>query len=247
LAQKCRQHAASMWSESRENEAEFQRSKRKHAMAQALSNNHLVEGEITPALKRAQGIAMEREAKVRKLYDARRSQKREALRQPSRPSLHGLSVWLDPKLELPPQRELLNTLVKAKLSICDELNIHQAGVFITSDIEAPGKLAKWSAILGGGLICDMKYLLSHGAHGKSLKFKAAVHTKRYFWATDQFAAAQPHMYEALAFWTAQDTSLWIRSASQAAAIRAGERYSRLGQPSQMLIFVTEAEQASEEQ
>lgn len=247
LATKVQEELPQTWSEGHEKEAKFQKAKHASAMIQALSHGHLVGEEATPALKRARGIAQEREAKVRKLYDARHAKKRQALSLPSRPSLQGLRAWLDPRLRLPPATRLLDALVKAKVDLADQSEVTEANVFVTADVDAPPKLAKWVAIVGGGLICDLKYLLTNGACGKSLKFKAAVQKKRRFWTTQRFAEENPNMNQALTYWAEHPTSQWSRSPSQAAAIRVAERCSEIGQPSQILIFVGEAEQASEEQ
>jgi hypothetical protein len=239
--------AANLWTESHDKEKSFQLNKCKARRVQALDEGHLLPGEVTQALRRSHAIATQKEIRRRRHYNLDHAAKRKALAAPVRPTLCGLSVWPDPAVALlGPHRPFIDALVKANLGLCNDAECHMAQVFLVQGVNHASELVRWCAILGGGILCDLKCILNEGLSGKSLKFMAAVAQKRKIWVTPGFAEENPLMNRALSYWVDHPISTWSRASSAADIIRRGEIQARHRRAAQVILFVTAQEQVLED-
>jgi hypothetical protein len=238
--------AANLWTERHDKEKAFQVNKCQARRVQALDEGHLLPGEVTQALRRSHTIATQKEIRRRRHYNLEHAAKRKALSAPDRPTLSGLSMWPDPAVVLPSRRPFIDALVKANLGLCNDAECHMAQAFLVQGVNHASDLVRWCAVLGGGIICDLTYILHGGLSGKSVKFKAAVAQKRKIWVTPGFAGENPLMNRALSYWVDHPISTWSRASSKADILRRGEVQARHRRAAEVILFVTAQEQVMED-
>ena len=69
----------------------------------------------------------------------------------------------------------------------------QADIFVVADIATVLPRVQWLAVLGGGRVCDMKFVLSGGKHGVSVLYKRAMATRRTVFLSDAFITRHPKL------------------------------------------------------
>lgn len=125
-----------------------------------------------------------------------------------------------------------------------EEDFKKADVYIVRDTTTTAVHVLWAAVLAGRFVCDPLYIISHGARGCSLKFKAATAIARAMHFTPRFAVEHEDLCLGLIWHSttfSQQTSKWKLVEDEASFMDAANAANARGKPTQVVVFCVEEE------
>jgi hypothetical protein len=227
------------WEASHQAEIEFQLSKRRVRLLECIEEGGVLPSEVTPEITLEHAAHRDLEAKRQRDYNQKHSRTARAIAAPQFPNLAGQSCY---------STVLCGELDNAcrRLQIVPEEDYLKARVYVVDDIIAPRMELLWPAMLDGKLMCDKAYLVSSGARGLSLKYKAATQIARAMFITPQFAAAHP-VKAAELLWHSSARhgagSRWVHVEHRDTFLQAAQKAIAAKKPTQVIVFMVAAEEA----
>jgi hypothetical protein len=173
-----------------------------------------------------------------KLQHARRAK---ALARPEPPNLAG-QVCFTPSV---PSDEVDRAC--RRLQITQHEDYLRAHFYIVQDVTAPDVRLLWPAMLDGKLMCDPEFIVSNGARGTSLKYKAATQIARAMHITPNFAAANPVRAAELLYHSSArvgSTSRWIYIEDKVTFLQTARKANTAKKPTQVIVFMTTHDEAA---
>ena len=179
------------WTERHEAEADFQRQKRLRRCMESLREGAFPATDISTAML-ADIVAMrEKEVRSQREY-ANRVARTERLRAgPTPNALLSKRVVLSRAIPRRSTAGFADALRRAGAALVADAM--QADIFVVADIATVPPRVQWLAVLGGGRVCDMKFVLSGGKHGVSVLYKRAMATRRTVFLSDAFITRHPKL------------------------------------------------------
>ncbi len=218
---------AELWSDGHAKEAAFQQQKRVFKLLESADT--VLESDLTPRLAEAASLFKIYQQRVGEAYARKKAVAAEAC-EPQR--LSGSVMWADPALR--------NRLLK---KVCHSLTIDvvtdrmRAKTFLVRDVLKLPQRVAWCLALGGGMACELEYVVSNGEDGRCMVYEATGNRKRTAWASDAFIQNHNVIFGILAEKASPPTGSWKW-------MRRGAQCWQGKQPA--LVFVTAAEFDSED-
>ena len=124
-----------------------------------------------------------------------------------------------------------------------EEDFKKAHDFVVDDVSNVRMRVLWPSLLGGCYICDVEYMLSEGAKGTMLKFKAATAIKRTMHLTPSFATAHEEMALVLLHYSSacSPKSNWRYCDNEARFLEVAAKANAAKKPTSVIVFLTEAD------
>ena len=107
-----------------------------------------------------------------------------ALSNPTRPILMGKRIFKCSDVVIQHRVNFHAALRSLKMITVTERT--HADVFLVNDVTRPPQRVIWNAILSGGIVASLPYIMSHGERGPCLVYKKAVDSKRVVWCSPRF-------------------------------------------------------------
>ncbi len=230
-----------LWSEKHQKEEHFQDSKRLTRFMEVLDQGYALATEDTPGAQEALKLWRDHEHQVATDYFKGKA-KLHALRCAKDTDVASQKLFVTPGANVGDEQEFKRALGKQGLQRThDRL---AADLFLVPSIEAPGQRNLWCAILSGGMLCTLKYLMSSGHAGASLALKPAITSKRQVWCSADFVTKHPEVHNILCAKVRSPASRWKWITSKEELLRQGGKRSAAGHGGEVVAFVTAREQTS---
>ena len=227
------------WSARHEKEQDFQLAKQIKNFMASMEANHVLPSEITDEHIVAFADFQEKQAKNGRAYNTKKKKCMEALTVAIRPIVGRQTVFLDCDLRVPASHFADGLRALNFQRVHDR---HRARVFIVENIDHFGQHTKWAAVLNGGWIATVDYILNGGS-GAALKYKRALSSKRAVWCSPAFKARHAEVHKVIASSMLASTShKWSWIDTKDAAILIGKRRARSGNDGEIMALVTGEEQ-----
>ena len=206
----------------------------------AVGERTTTQAEETPGVVAAHKVWTDYTKKLGKAYVSKKQSAKQN-RKPKSVNIDGEKICVAKDVKLPADVGPFNASLRF-LKLHRVYNRLEASVFLVCNVNEPGQRIQWCASLGGGVLCDLKYVMSKGHNGQTLGFKRATITKRTLWASPNFIAAHPEVHRILQAKSreAPGKFTWIANKYQFAALSV--RRAASGNRTECVALVTAAEQ-----
>jgi hypothetical protein len=228
------------WSEAHQKERRFQHGKRLTRLMDAFAEGTTIDSEHQGDIKRAHRLWQGYKAVVGKRYVA--AKKNLAANKVKTPKLDGHAIFVSKDVIPPNDSEFKDAL--RKLSLRRVHNRLEASVFLVNNVDQPGQRVHWAALLSGGLICSLRFILARGHAGQTLGIQPATNIKRYIWCSPDFIVDHPEVHRILEAKIPGTNFKWL--ASRAQCIELARKKATYKKYTDVIALVTADEQAHSE-
>lgn len=215
---KAQVQASDCWNDEHENEELFQLVKQRVQYLKAVGNGQLKDASAND--QNYAGALEQHQIRLRNARERDAARRKAAAANAAGMDIAGAHVFLDQAV---PQLKTAKDFIKSA-NAYEETDVAKSQVWVVPTPGTPREHIRWAAILRGGAITDVQWLLSHGFQGRSIWYNPATATPRLVWLSDNVAAKHRAFYDfvvkvahAAAKWKLVNANVFVdRSLAEAA-------------------------------
>jgi hypothetical protein len=178
------------------------------------------------------------EIERREVADKRRATERvrkdRAFKPGTRPELRGKSVFVSPEVDC---AEDVLRLPLRNLGLRRVTDRTQADVFLEESMSQVGQRTAWCALMRGGLVVSNEFIISEGAKGAAIAYKAVLRSTKSVFCTQEFQDKHPVVYNILQVTSTQRGNKWRWLANLASVNDTAKKFKSKGRTSELVVFV----------
>ena len=245
INRKASRMAPRFWSQSHSKEMEFQREKRATNFIAGVASGNVLDAEVSQTMAHACVEIAQREVAKRRAYVTQKNNKRKATALSTSQHIKSKILYLvDAAMGM--SVEKFYAMMKNN-GLRKSTNPLAADIFVANNLNRVPTLVSWIAVLAGGRICHMDFVVSGGKSGASVAFRPALRTRRTVWCSPRFREQHMALFDALRELLRKPYNSWTYMADKTDFLAVAAKKIRAKKPTEVMALVTEWEQANDQE